>query len=92
MIVFIVVYKVYNCIIMYDYLANKDYKYCRFIHTISNYLSVDVQLIIKCLKCLHSCINSYNEVVKLFTSSINKVVYIWRDLSLIVAYDYTLYV
>ena len=39
--------------------------HCRFLHTINNYFPIDVQLEKKfCLKCLHSCITSSNEVVK----------------------------
>ena len=39
--------------------------HCRFLHTINNSLPIDVQLEKKgCLKFLHSCINSSNEVDK----------------------------
>ena len=38
--------------------------HCRFLHTINNSLPIDVQLEKICLKLLHSCINSSNEVVK----------------------------
>ena len=47
--------------------------YCRFLHTINNYLPIDVQLEKQCLKFLHSCINSSNEVVKsIYLSSIQQ--------------------
>ena len=38
--------------------------HCRFLHTINNSLPIDVQLEKRCLKFLHSCLNSSNEVVK----------------------------
>ena len=38
--------------------------HCRFLHTINNSLPIDVQLEKICLKFLHSCLNSSNEVVK----------------------------
>ena len=38
--------------------------HCRFLHTINNSLPIDVQLEKRCLKFLHSCINSSNEVGK----------------------------
>ena len=39
--------------------------HCRFLRTINNSLPIDVQLFLKrCLKFLHSCINSSNEVFK----------------------------
>ena len=37
--------------------------HCRFLHTINNSLPIDVQLEKRCLKFLHSCLNSSNEVV-----------------------------
>ena len=36
--------------------------HCRFLYTINNSLPIDVQLEKRCLKFLHSCINSSNEV------------------------------
>ena len=38
--------------------------HCRFLHTINNSLPIDVQLEKICLKFVHSCLNSSNEVVK----------------------------
>ena len=49
--------------------------HCRFLHTINNYLPIDVQLEKICLKYLHSCINSSNEVVKGINPT--KFFYIW---------------
>ena len=38
--------------------------HCRLLHTNNNSLPIDVQLEKRCLKFLHSCLNSSNEVVK----------------------------
>ena len=38
--------------------------HCRFLHTINHSLPIDVQLEKRCLKFLHSCLSSSNEVVK----------------------------
>ena len=38
--------------------------HCRFLYTINFSLPIDVQLEKRCLKFLHSCLNSSNEVVK----------------------------
>ena len=53
--------------------------HCRFLHTINNSLPIDVQLEKICLKCLHSFINSSNEVVKSISlSPIKIMLYMFR--------------